>query len=434
MLHALPQRGKNRLEVFNTVVNAKNANNRTMRKWEVEDAKVIPSDLVREQDFILKIRRLHRLAEPTLVINIPLTSIEPGHGGRGPLEEVQERLKSFAQKSGGDLVEMANGDVFLVWPEANAVEALPDWVMNVVLPDGVTPEDMARFRLVYRLPADYSALRERAYHYVELSREAAAAAAAAECPASQLLQSETARGPLTAWGADQIEKLLRDIDLHRYLRTQPVYQRGDDALWRPVLLEIYMGVNDLKLAHFPKIDISGSDHLFLELCQTIDQRLLVELSGHPEIFDGPNVSLNVSVPSVMGTTFARFARAVPATSRGAVFCELNCADLWQDFAMTINAMELLRREGFRVVIDNVTPDMLPYLNLSLFNADYIKVNASKENAGALEDSRVRATLSTLPREKIIFFRCDNEQALNAGLDLGVARFQGWLIDDLARKQ
>lgn len=413
-----------------------------MRIWEVEDNKVVPSDLVREQDFILNIRRLHRLGTPTLVINIPLTAIEPGHGNRGPLEEAQERLQAFAKKSNGTYAEMSNGDVFLAWQENEATHVLPDWIMSVVLPGGVTPDDVEKFRLVYHLPGGYAELRGRANHYIDLSREASASAETSDGSASQLLQTESARGPLTAWGADQIEKLLKDIDLHRYLRTQAVCEycggSSPEALakgeWNLAFMEIFMGINDLRQAHFPKMDIVPSEHLFLELCQTIDQRLLVELAERPDIITGHVISLNLSVTSISGAAFARFAHAVPRERHGAVLCELNCADLWQDFTMTLGVMESLRHEGFRVVIDGVTPEMLNYVNLTLFDADFIKINVSKDRVPALQSARARSALAVMPREKLIFYRCDSEQAFSAGLELGVTRFQGWLIDDLVKKR
>ncbi|MDD5586470.1 MAG: hypothetical protein PHY92_05885, partial [Alphaproteobacteria bacterium] len=77
-----------------------------MRIWEVEDNRSIPSNLVLEQDFILRIRRIHRVGALYLAINIPLTAIDIAHGGRGPLEEVQERLQAFAKDSAGAYAEM----------------------------------------------------------------------------------------------------------------------------------------------------------------------------------------------------------------------------------------------------------------------------------------------------------------------------------------
>ncbi|MDD5587181.1 MAG: hypothetical protein PHY92_09575 [Alphaproteobacteria bacterium] len=401
-----------------------------MRIWEVEDNRAIPSNLVLEQDFILRIRRLHRVGALYLVINIPLTAIDAGQGGRGPLEEAQERLQTFAKDSAGIYAEMSNGDVFLLWPETGAAKSLADQVMNIVLPGGATPEDIDKFRLVYRMPAEYPSLRERANHYVDVSRDLASENA--ESSAGQLLQSENARGPLTAWSADQIEKLLQDIDIHRYLKTQPVYERGPDGVFRPIFVELFIGIEDLRRAHFPKMEITASDHLFLDVCQTIDRRLLSELSQHTDVITGHSISLNLSVPTVIGSVFAQFAFAIPRANHGTIICELNGADLWQDFELTLGAMDTLRREGFKIAIDGVLPAMLPYANLGLFETDFIKINVSKDYVASLADRKIRAALAALPREKLIFLRCDNEHALTFAKDLGVSKFQGWLVDDLAK--
>jgi EAL domain-containing protein (putative c-di-GMP-specific phosphodiesterase class I) len=402
-----------------------------MRIWEAEDSRAVPSNLVREQDFILRIRRIHRIGAQYLVVNLPLSAIDHAYGGRGPLEEAQERLQDFAKDTSGAYIEMSNGDVFLLWPETEAAKSLVDKALTVALPGGVAPEDVAKCRLVYRLPAEYAPLRERANHYVDVSRDTTSENA--ENTPAQLLQSETARGPMTAWSADQIGKLLEDIDIHRYLRTQPVYERGQDGVWRPLFVELFIGIDDLRLAHFPKMEIAPSEHLFLELCQKIDRRLLTQLSQHSDIIVGHSISLNLSVSSLTGPAFAQFAFTVPRANRGTIICELNGADLWQDFTMTIGVMGSLRKEGFKIAIDGVSPAMLPYVNLGLFEPNYIKINASKDQVASLAQPQTRAALDALPREKLIFFRCDNEQAVTLGQELGVSRFQGWLIDDLVKQ-
>ena len=92
-------------------------------------------------------------------------------------------------------------------------------------------------------------------------------------------------------------------------------------------------------------------------------------------------------------------------------------------------MMTLHREGFKVAIDSVTPDLAQYLNLAAFEADYIKINVSKDRADMLKDPKIRTSIAPLPKDKLIFFRCDNDRALSYGLELGVSKFQGWLIDD-----
>ncbi|MGE3623156.1 MAG: EAL domain-containing protein [Bdellovibrionales bacterium] len=399
-----------------------------MRIWEVDDNNAIPSDLVREQDFIMRVRRLNRLGTPYLVINLVLTAIESLTKNRSALETAQQRLQEFTKITHGLYAEMSNGDVFLCWEESKDTHVLPSRLLAALAPEdpGAGPGDTGKFMLIYHLPEGYTPVRERINHYVEIVR---AASIIGQSEPQQTLQSDAARGPLTAWSVDQIEKLLGEIDLRRYVRTQSIYEYQADAKWRALSEEHYVSFDDLKRERFPKLEPAAPEHLFLELCQLLDQRLLGELALHYETIARHNVHLNLSVMSVMSPAFAQFCRAVPRTARGRICFEIHRGDLFQDFTKTLDAMMTLHREGYKVAIDSVTPDMANYLNLAAFEADYIKINVSKDRADMLVQPAIRQALAGLAREKLVFFRCDNERALAQGLELGVSKFQGWLIDD-----
>ncbi len=401
-----------------------------MRMWEVEDNKAIPSNLVREQDFILRVRRFHRLETPQLVVNILLTQIPAEYSDRGPLEAVQQRLQTYAETWGGSYAEMSCGDVFLCWPETSSSRLHADSLMNVVLPAGVREEDLKKFRFAYHLPADYTALRERINAYIEAAR-AATASSDTNTPA-QLLLSDAARGPLTAWSVNQIQKLLTDLDMRRYIRTQPVYERAQGGRFTPLFDECFIGIQDLQRAHFPRLDIFTPQNLFQELCQALDGRLLTNLANHFETVKGHKLSFNLSVSSVLGPVFSVFAHAVPPKDRSLVAFEMQRTDMFQDFEMTLNALSLIRKEGFQIIIDGITPELVQYINLQLFDADYIKINVGKERARLLNSPDAHAALAKIPPQRLIFYHCDNEPALVMGRSLGITRYQGWLIDDLAR--
>ena len=400
-----------------------------MRVWEVENDKAIPTDLVREQDFILRVRRLHRLGTPHLVINLVLGAMQ-SLGSRRALEAMQEKLRDFAKVTNGTFADMSNGDVFISWEETADANILSSRVIAAILPED-HQEDVCKIVLTYHLPQDYPLLRERANYYVEIVQSAALLN---NNSPSEVLKSYVAHGGLTAWSVDQIGKLLDDIDLRRYSRVQPVYRRDDKGVFAPQWEEHFISFEDLRRERFPKIDIITPEHLFLALCETLDQKLLAGLTESYDTLAGRSVSFNLSVSTVMGSVFAGFAHRVPASQHHYVGFEIHRGDLLQDFARTLSAIEVLRREKFRVALDSVTPDMLPYLNTALFDVDYIKVNVSKDRVELLKDPAIRKALAQIPAEKIVFFRCDNEAALAAGVDLGVRYYQGWLIDDKAAKK
>jgi EAL domain-containing protein (putative c-di-GMP-specific phosphodiesterase class I) len=399
-----------------------------MRVWEFEDNKAIPSDLVREQDFILRVRRLQRLGTPHLVVNLVLSAIESIAKSRRATEAVQERLKEFAKVTNGVYAEMSNGDVFIVWEETADAQLLSSRILSAVMPDQAVVKDTSKFLLTYHMPKDYVPLRERTNHYIEVVRTASTFGS--EGAPAEALRSEAARGPLTAWSVDQIGKLLGDIDLRRYGRTQPVYKRTGPNTWAPVLEEYFISFDDLRRERFPHVEMTA-EHLFLTLCETLDQRLLVLLTEQYDTIAGRPLNLNLSVASIMGSVFAQFAHRVPREQRGLIGFELHRGDLLQDFSLTLNALEVLHHEGFKTALDGITPDMIEYINLGRFDCDFIKINVSKDRAAQLAGPAVRKGLGQIPAGKIIFFRCDNEKALAAGVELGVNLFQGWLIDDAA---
>jgi hypothetical protein len=403
-----------------------------MRIWEIEDNKALPTDLVLEQDFILRVRRLQRHGTPHLVINLALNAIETLVKSRRSLEAVHERLQEFAKITNGIYAEMSNGDVFIIWEETADAHLLSSRIVTAILPEGTHVEDTGSFLLTYHTPLDYTALRERANHYVELVQTAATMGN--EGTAAQILRSDAARGPLTAWSADQIGRLLADIDLRRYGRTQIIYQYEADDKWTPLAEEYFVSFNDLRRERFPRLDIITPEHLFLALCEILDARLLTTLTEHPETIAGRTVMLNLSVGTIATPIFSHFGHTIPMNRRGMVGFELHRGDLLQDFNLTLSSIEGLRTEGFRVALDAITPDMVNYLNLAAFNTDFIKINVSKERVEKLLDPAIRRGLGLIPPERIIFFRCDNEDALRLGREIGISKFQGWLIDDAVLKR
>ena len=88
-----------------------------MRVWEFADSKALPSDLVREQDFILRVRRLQRLGTSHIVINLVLNALDIISKATRTIRSVQLRLQEFAKLTNGTYAEMSNGDVFLTWEE-----------------------------------------------------------------------------------------------------------------------------------------------------------------------------------------------------------------------------------------------------------------------------------------------------------------------------
>lgn len=401
-----------------------------MRTWEFDDTRAAPSNLVLEQDFILRIRRLHRLGSPHLVANIMLSAIPSDYSGRGTTEEAQRRIQAIALAQKGTYAEMTNGDVFVMWPISSLSKVFPEQLLMVTLPNGVSPGDLDKFVRTYTLPEDYPMLRERANYYISEQRDTPTKED--DNSPSKLLQSEAARGVLSAWSVSLVEKLVKEIDLCHFIRSQTIYEYQPDKSWKQWFDETFIGLDEVKQKYFPHIDVNQPKHLFLELCQVLDRGLLEALTLNYSSVSDMSLSLNLSLHTVLGMEFAQFTHRIPKASRSRIGFEVHCGDLLQDFTQTLNAIATFKQEGYKISIDGITPDMLGYFNFAKFDVDYFKINVSKDYATSLKFPAIREGIAQAPKDKLVFFHCDNEQSLAAGIDLGVTKFQGWLVDDKAR--
>lgn len=382
--------------------------------------------MIAEQDFILRIRRMNRLSLPQTVFNV-VRRLSDYNGADA--DETERNLRTHMEGFKGEVHVMGNGDVFFVLPLLKETEAahIKESLLAIAFPEG-TEEDKGRLINVYRLPQDYTALREKVNAYVEVARATEVMGPLQQ--AVRALQAPDVRGPLTAYSLAQVEKLIENIDIRRYVRTQPVYSQDKMGVWAKDWVDFYVSVSELKKERFPYLNVETPERLFLELCYTLDRKLLFELGVHAESWADKSISLNLSAETVLSSAFAQFCKAVTQERRNKVTFDIHRSDLFLNFSTTRNAIDVLKHEGFHVGIDGITPAVLPYINFHLLAADYYKINVTKEKWMDSKASLVRESLAALPAEKIVFSHCDHDEALREGQKWGVKYFQGWLIDDV----
>ncbi|MDD4617142.1 MAG: EAL domain-containing protein [Alphaproteobacteria bacterium] len=391
-----------------------------MRVWEFEDKKEAPSDLVLEQDFILRVRRMQRTGVPNLVLNFILTAIEPLKASPAAMKDAQSKLRTYAASSNGAYYEMSNGDVFLVWENPGEARL----VSNRAIEAALEPyrNNTAVFLLTFRTPENYALLRECTNEYVEQARAKAAA----------LGEKVDAQGSLTAKTVDYIERILAEVDIKKFGRSQSFF-RDTKGVFIPIGEEYFISTEELRRTHCPKVEFSRRDHFFYAICSLFDQKLLGTLIENYSQMAGRRINLNLSIASIMGLIFAQFVRAVPRNERQNIGFEIHFGDIFQDFSLTLSAFQVLKREGFSVIIDNITPDVVPYVDLERLPVDALKIDASKDRLPQLNEPAVRKALERVPSSKLFFNHCDSAEAIKIGRALGVTVFQGWLIDDIVNK-
>jgi len=401
-----------------------------MRVWEVDDVKALPGDIVREQDFIMRLRSLQRQGTVCAVINLVFGAMPALQADTEKREAILRELAPVITAQQGQLHIMAQGDAFIIAPDAATAETA---IIKIFAQHAIhDTAEITKLQQLYLLPQDYAAARERSNHYIEAAHAAAQIGAANSAP-EMALQGEQVRGPLTPWALDQIVKLFATIDIRRYVRSQNIY-RATATGWEIASAEYFVSVEEMRRERFPRLEIRTPERLFMELCSELDYRLLNQFAEQPASLASGTINLNIAIESVLGSSFSKFVHTLTPEHRRQMTFEINRGDMLLNFEATLSAISLLKQEGFKVALDALHPGMLPYLNCALFEADFLKIRLGKDMLQQIDSVVVMQALEKLPKERIIFYRCDHEAALAIGKKLGISLFQGWYIDDVVSSQ
>lgn len=390
------------------------------------------SGLVLEQDFILQVRRLQKHEQKSSVVNVQLTQLPALAGKPDLIDAMHDRLHELVREAGGEMYQMTNRDVFFVVPEfrGDALSAAAR-IATAALPRGLEPgRSPIGWLEVYAMPDDYVQLRERINHYIEIAK--AMEEAQADSPEA-LLNADEVRGPLTAYALSQIERLLDGLDIRKYLKTQTIRRLDKAGKWQVFYDEYYVSTRDMQQDKFPRLELRASGRLFGELASMLDRRTLGAMMRLQDQWQDSQVGLNLSAGTVLSSSFAQFCHLVHGPARARVYFELHVSEMLHEPEKFMNAIELLGREGFKVVVDGVTPRMLPFLRLENLPVGLIKLSVDRNTSRMLEEDRaVAQALAQLPVDRLAFMHIDSPTALELGQRLGVSLFQGFHVDEVVK--
>jgi len=145
--------------------------------------------------------------------------------------------------------------------------------------------------------------------------------------------------------------------------------------------------------------------------------------------------VNLNISTVMGRDFQNFNREVGDFSKKIVV-EFQLIDIFSDIKAYKTARDMLKERGYRVLIDGLNPLSLQFFDPELLDADFVKVNWSREFIGDIPEERIddiQNVVEHAGKAGIILARIDSEEAVQWALNLGITRFQGLYIDLLVKQ-
>ena len=407
------------------------------------------------------IERLAKHKEGRLALIIRLSRLQPHNRREHHLRIAGEVFEEAVHLLEGKMFVLSGGDLIYVG-RTDGIAALEKSVERLCVlfhddpliqaaGDGPDTHDSLSFSSWYYLDQDYDrllaetrAVRDRAKaarsgppskssHAKAMQSRAGGNAGQAD-PAQAALGVPDARQPLGPSTLARVNTMLERADISSLARNQAICSIPPDGSPTRLFDEIYVSISDLERIATPGIALGADPWMFRSLTQTLDRRLLSYLAAESQI--DRSVSMNLNVSTLLSPEFRNFDHKVNGRLRGRLILELAFVDIVSDMRAYLFARELLRERGYRICIDGITYQTLHMCDREKLGADLVKILWSPElNIPRSQDDRdaISRFVVQQGRARIILCRCDDNDAISIGQNMGIVLFQGRHVDKLLRQ-
>lgn len=223
--------------------------------------------------------------------------------------------------------------------------------------------------------------------------------------------------PLDLPALEVMEQRLAIANVARFARRRAVC-RLDTGIFTPAWETRFLSINELVIDLCPGRNAFAEPWLFRRLTRMLDRRMLALLSSPAELRDAGPFSLDLNVGGILSPEFVRFDTALSARLRGHTVLNLHPADVMGDLPAFRFACAYARGRGHRIMLRNITPPMLPLLNLAVLELDFIELRWSPLLLG-FDPSGLRAGAA-----RWVLSRADSHDAVRWGRAAGIGLFTG----------
>ena len=250
-------------------------------------------------------------------------------------------------------------------------------------------------------------------------------------------KEKAALKPMTPALLAEIEAALAQADLSSLTRQQSICAIKDGAAPVAVMKEFYVSIRDLQGLIAKGVDLTSDRWLFQRLTQTLDRRVLSQFSRLDSSDTWRYFSLNLNVATLLSPEFLKFDASLRSGARGTIVVELPPADVFGDMPAFVFARDFAQARGYRICLDGLTILTAPLINRGQLGVDLLKLYWDAEMADDPTESRKQDLEEFVKKTgpaRVILARCDNQDAVDFGVSLGISMFQGRHIDRLLAKK
>ncbi|NDE91124.1 MAG: hypothetical protein EB059_08340, partial [Alphaproteobacteria bacterium] len=381
-----------------------------------------------ERTLLDAIERISMNLDGRVAVHIHLSKLQQHNRRNYYLRIASDTFKTQLAAYGGHIFTLSNHDLFFLCKDVepsvltNAVDRLrPLFAQDPLTQYNATDDEQDGFVTYYQFTEQYEMLHQDVltlYKSMERTRKTK--------------EISTHGKPFIPSDLSKLISILERADLTNILRRQTACRMTSDGIPKPFFQEAYISIDDLQKICTPDIDLLSDRWLFHYLTRTLDKRLLTVMANSGITPDMP-FSMNLNIQTLLSPEFTKFDALVPLSLRGKTVIELHKVDVFSDIGAYMFARDFVRERGYLLCLDGLTQHTLPFFEKNKLGLDYYKIYWGADGlkiAGAQTLADTKNLLAEFGENRIILCRCDNDDAITVGRELGFIQFQGRMIDRL----
>ncbi|HXP95496.1 MAG TPA: hypothetical protein VN809_02205 [Telmatospirillum sp.] len=230
----------------------------------------------------------------------------------------------------------------------------------------------------------------------------------------------------------KLEDALASADLANMLRRQAVCAIVGNTPPQPVFNELFISIADLRETLLPKVNLASSPWLFQQLTETLDRRILSLLNKHDDRTVDGDISINLNVQTLLAPEFLVFDDNIKASMRGTMVLELQKVDIFADLGAFLFARDFAHDRGYRICIDGVNMESLPFVDRVRLGIDLVKIvwDSAMMDGTLPNGETIETYVDRCGPSRSILCRCDAQDAVDFGQSMGITLFQGRHVENM----
>ena len=382
------------------------------------------------------VERLGRLRDGRRALHLHLSRLKShnrrDHHLRIAINTFEINVKSLE----GQIFRLANQDIVFIYKSVDPA-LIDEAVMRVrylftddplaevpEVDDGVDP-----FVSYYDVDRDFPKLLElvRGFHdeAQKRQRRLATIGGSSDGPAE--------KPPINPHKLGELIDTIISADLSNLMRRQAVYALLADQAPQPLFRELFISIADLQKQVLPNFNILANRWLFQYLTETLDKRMLALLMRNDDPAIANSYSVNVNVSTILSQEFLAFDNSLKSGARGTIVLELQMVDIYADIATFTFARDFARERGYRLCLDSITELTFGHVDRERLGIDLVKLQWSPGLADERRQEarqRLKGFVDHAGKSRVIMCHVDSEDAIRFGHSVGIAMYQGRLLDQL----